>query len=262
MRTSIETKRCWLSSTPSSGLDPTTRRHLPPDGPGGWSASARAVSRRAGQNWLTRRRRSIRQRTSRLPLTAIAAGHVNERSATRHRRNHRNRRTHRNRRSHRSTHRHRRSHRSTHRHRRSHRSTHRNRPRQSQRNTSHVREWSASRTAHARYRRCTIGLAHRRLGTCVAAGWQRGGRNVRAQCHSDPAQPGPSSNYSDVESIKDRHRRRPLHSHSDIPYLSDAAEPHAVPKSRLDDGVNYQQLTSTTRHAAPHRFQMVTFGMV
>jgi hypothetical protein len=97
---------------------------------------------------------------------------------------------------------------------------------------------------------------------CVAAGYQRGGRNVRAQRHGNPAQPSPSSDYSDVESIKDRHRRRPFHSRSDIPHSSDAAEPHAVPKSRLDDRVNYQQPTSTTRHAAPHRFQMVTFGMV
>jgi len=43
---------------------------------------------------------------------------------------------------------------------------------------------------------------------------------------------------------------------------SGTAELHAVPKSLLDDRVNYQQLTSSTRHAAPHRFQMVTFGMV
>jgi hypothetical protein len=35
-----------------------------------------------------------------------------------------------------------------------------------------------------------------------------------------------------------------------------------VPKSRLDDRVNYQQQMSTARHAAPHRFQMVTFEMV
>jgi hypothetical protein len=96
----------------------------------------------------------------------------------------------------------------------------------------------------------------------VAAGYQRGGRNVRAQSYGDPAQPSRGSNYSDVEPIKDRHRRRLLHSRSGIPHSSGAVEPHAVPKSRLDDRVNYQKQTSTTRHAAPCRFQMVTFGMV
>jgi hypothetical protein len=48
----------------------------------------------------------------------------------------------------------------------------------------------------------------------------------------------------------------------DIPHSSDAAELHAVPKSRLGDRDNYQQPTSPTLHTAPHRFQMVTFGMV
>jgi hypothetical protein len=35
-----------------------------------------------------------------------------------------------------------------------------------------------------------------------------------------------------------------------------------VPKSWLDDRVDCRQQTSTTRHAAPRRFQMVTFGMI
>jgi hypothetical protein len=53
-----------------------------------------------------------------------------------------------------------------------------------------------------------------------------------------------------------------LHLRSDIPHSSDAAEPHAVQKSRLNDHVDYQQPTSAARHAAPDRFQMVTFGRV
>jgi hypothetical protein len=198
---------------------------------------------RARQNGLTRHGRSIRRRTSRIPFTAIRARHVRERSATCHWSTYRNRSTQRNRstRGNRSTHRHR----STHRNRSSEgrRRNHRNWPRQSHRNPSHVSEWSASRNARAGCRSCT-NFACRRGEAFVAAGWQRRGRNVRAQCHSDPAQPSPSSNYSDVESIKDRHRHRLLHSRSGIPHSFDAAEPHAVPKSRLDDHVNYQQPTS------------------
>jgi hypothetical protein len=49
---------------------------------------------------------------------------------------------------------------------------------------------------------------------------------------------------------------------SNIPHSMDAAEPHAVQKSRLNDRVNCLQPTSVARHAAPHRFQMVTYGMV
>jgi hypothetical protein len=33
-----------------------------------------------------------------------------------------------------------------------------------------------------------------------------------------------------------------------------------VPKSRLDGCVNYQRQTAPAHHAAPCRFQMVTFG--
>ena len=183
MRIRTETTRCWLSSTPGSGLTrrpvDTCRRTDPEE-----DQPQRAPSAgRPGQNWLTRNRRSIRQRTSRLPFTAMDTRHVNERSATR------NRSTHRNWRTHRRAHRNRRTH--------GHRRDHRNRPRQCHRNASHVGEWSATRTAHARYRRCTTSLALRR-DACVAAGYHRGGRNVRAQRYSDPAQPSPDRNYSDV----------------------------------------------------------------
>ena len=261
MRIRIETKWCWLSSTLGSALDPATRRHSSPDEPRGGSASARAVSRRTRQNWLTGHRGAGRRRSNRVPLTPVATRHVEKRSTSRHRVSHRHRR------SRGSNHRNR----STQGHRRSQRywRSYRHRPGQSHWNTSHVSEWSASRIAHARYRqpaggrrRCTTGLARRRLDASVAAGYQRGGRNVRAQSYSDPAQPSRGSNYSDVESIEDRHRRRLLHSRSDIPHSSGAVEPHAVPKSRLDDRVNYQKQTSTTRHAAPRRYQMVMFGMV
>jgi hypothetical protein len=37
---------------------------------------------------------------------------------------------------------------------------------------------------------------------------------------------------------------------------------HSVPKSRVDDRVNYQKSRSTAHHAAPSRFQMVTFGQI
>ena len=174
-------------------------------------------------DWLTIDRRSSWRRTSLLPLTAILTSHVHEWSTHRPRRTHRN--THRHRRTDRSTDRHPRTHRNrrTHRHRRTDRNTderrrnRRNRPRQSQRNAGHLIDWRASRTARACCRRCTNGLARRRLDACVAAtGWQRDGRNVRAQRRCDPAQPSPSSKYSDVESIKDRHRGRTLHLCSDI----------------------------------------------
>ena len=228
----------------------------------------RALSARGTRrNWLTIDRRSSRRRTGRLPFTAIATGHVNERSASRHWSTHRNRRTHRNGRTQRSTHRNRRTnrHRSADRNGSTQRSTggnrrnHRNRPRQSHRNPSHVSEWCASRAARARYGSCTSScttsfstFACRRLEAFVASGFQRRGRNVWAQCQSDPAQPSPSSNYSDVESIKDRHRHRLLHSRSDIPHSVDAAEPHAIPKSRVRrprqlSAANVDQL------ATPHR---------
>jgi hypothetical protein len=201
----------------------------------------RAVSaRRARQNWLTGCGGAGRRRSNRVALASIGTRHVHKRSACRHWSTDRNRRTHRNRSTHRST----RRHRSTDRNRRTHRKRstdrnrstdgrrrdHRNWSRQCHRNPSHVSEWRASRAARARYRRCT-NLACGRLEAVVAAGCQRRGHNVRAQCNSDPAQPSPSSNYSDVESIKDRHRHRLLHPHSDIPHPSSAAEPHAVPKS-------------------------------
>jgi hypothetical protein len=177
---------------------------------------------RARQNWLTSRRCASWRRIDWVPLTAIATSHLREWSAHRHRRTYRS--AHRHRSAywstgwHRRTHRHRRTYRSTYRHRSSHgcRRNRRNRPRQSHRNTSHVSDWSASRTARCRRRTC--GLAGLRLDACVAAaGWQRDGRNVRAQRHCDPAQPSPSSNYPDVESIQDRHRRRTLRLRSDIP---------------------------------------------
>jgi hypothetical protein len=193
------------------------------------SISLSALSaRRARQNWLTGCRGAGRRRSNRVALTPIGTRHVHKRSACRHWSTDGNRRTHR------STHRNRRTHRSTHRNRSTdgNRGNHGNWPRQSQRNPSHVREWSASRTAHARCRRCTTNFACRRLEAFVAAGCQRRGHNVWAQCNSDPAQPRPSSKYSDVESIKDRHRHRLLHSRPDIPHSSDPAEPHAVPKSR------------------------------
>jgi hypothetical protein len=262
-----------LSSTPGSGLDPrpvvTGRRtDLKEDQP-----SAHAVSRRTRLNWLTRHRRSIRQRASRLPFTAMRTGHVNDRSATRYRRTHRNRGTRRNRetRWNRGTQRSTRGNRGTRRNRRN-RSTHRNRgsrrnrPRQSHRNTSHVGEWTASRTARACCRRCTTGLARRRLGASVATGYQRGGRNVRAQRCSDRAQASSDSNYSDVESIKDRHRRR-LHSfalrHSAFKWCSRTACRPEVAARRP------RQLSEATVDHAPRRTTpfpngdvVVTFGMV
>ncbi|PXX09649.1 hypothetical protein C8E89_1052 [Mycolicibacterium moriokaense] len=210
---------------------------------------------RARQNWLTGHGRSNGRRISRIPFTAKRASHVGERSATRHRskrstqghrrseRNHRNRWSERNDRNGRSG------------------GNHRNGPRQSHRNPSHVSDWGGCRSARGRCRSCS-NFACRRGEAFVAAGWQRRGRSVRAQCHCDPAQSSPSSNYSDVESIKDRHRHRLLHSRPDIPHSSNAAEPQVVPKSRLDDCVNYRQPNRPTHHAAPHRFQMVTFGMV
>ncbi len=175
-----------------------------------------ASGSRPRQNWLTRLGCSIRRRTSRIPFTGIRARHVRERSTSshwstyRHRSTRRNRSTRGNWSTHRSTQRNRSTDRSTQRNRSSNGRGRRDRPRQRHRNPSHVSEWSAGRTARARCRSCTTSFTCRRLEAFVAAGWQRGGRNVRAQCHSDPAQPSPSSNYSDVESIKDRHRHRLL----------------------------------------------------
>ena len=95
----------------------------------------------------------------------------------------------------------------------------------------------------------------------VAAGYQRRGRNVWAQCHSDPAQPSPSSNYSDVESIKDRHRHRLLHSRKDIPHPSDAQNRMSYRSRGWTTSSIISSQSSSTRHAAPHRFQTVTFGI-
>jgi hypothetical protein len=172
---------------------------------------------RARQNWLTGLGRSSRWRPGRIPFTGIRTGHVRERSATGHwsTRSQRSDRNHRNRRSE-----------WNHRNRRSG-GNHRNWARQGHRNPSHVSDGSAGRSARARCRSCT-NFARRRREAFVAAGWHRGGRSARAQCHSDPAQPSPSSNYSDVESIKDRHRHRLLRSRPEIPHSSDAAEPHVV----------------------------------
>jgi hypothetical protein len=204
------------------------------------STSAARSALRARQNWLTRCRCASRRRTNWVPFTGKGTRHVRERSATRRRskrsshwstqghrwsdRNHRNWRSEWNHRNGRSG------------------GNHRNGARQSHRDPSHVSEWSARRSA--RGCRGSANLACRCRVAVVAAGCHRRGHNVWAQCHSDPAQPSPSSNYSDVESIKDRHRHRLLHSSSGIPHSIDAAEPHAVPKSRLDDHVNYQQPTS------------------
>ena len=189
-------------------------------------------ARRTGQNWLTRHRRSRRRRTSRLPLAArtthlsqwstFRASHLSEW------RTHRS--TNRDGRCHWSTNRNRSAHGSTDRNWSAHRHwrNHRNRPGQRHRNTSHLRDWSASRSARTRCRSCTSGpgrcrsstggLARRRVEACivVAAGYQRGGRNLRAQRHCDTAQSSAGSNCCDVESIKDRHRRRTLHLRSDI----------------------------------------------
>jgi hypothetical protein len=220
-----------------------------------------ASGSRARQNWLTRHGRSIRWRTSRIPFTGKRARHVRERSASshwstyRHRSTHRNRSARGNRSTHRSAQRNRSTDRSTQRDRSSkgRRRSHRDWPRQGHRNPSHVSVWSAGRNARARCRSCTTTFTCRRLEAFVAAGWQRGGPNVRAQCHSDPAQPSPSSNYSDVESIKDRHRHQLLTFTFRIPHSIDAAKPHAVPKPRFYDHVNYQQPTSpnSQRHAPP-----------
>jgi hypothetical protein len=222
----------------------------------------RAVSRGTRLNWLTRHRRSIRQRASRLPFTAMRTGHVNDRSATRYRR------THRNRRSHRGTQRSTRGNRGTRRNRSTdrNRGSRRNRSRQSHRNTGHVGEWTASRTAPACCRRCTTGLARVRLDACVATGYQRGGRNVSAQRCSDRAQASSDRNYPDVESIKDRHRRR-LHSfalrHSAFNWCSRTACRTEVAARRP------RQLSEATVDRAPRRTTpfpngdvMVTFGMV
>ena len=184
--------------------------------------SLRAPSaRRPRQKWLAGHRCSSWRRTSLLPLTAIRTGHLHERSATHHGSTHRHGRTHWSTNRHRCTHRRR----STHRHRRTHRnrSTHRHRstdgrrhncrngPGQSHRNASHFIDGSAGRTACARCRRSgTSRLARLCLEAFVAAGYQRGGRNVRAQRQCDPTQPSPSSSNPDVESIKDRHRPRTL----------------------------------------------------
>jgi hypothetical protein len=234
----------------------------------------RAVSRGTRLNWLTRHRRSIRQRASRLPFTAMRTGHVNDRSATRYRRTHRNRRSHRSAHRNRGTRRNRGTQRSTRGNRgtRRNRSTdrnrggRRNRPRQSHWNTGHVGERTASRTAPACCRRCTTGLARVRLDARVATGYQRGGRNVSAQRCSDRAQASSDRNYPDVESIKDRHRRR-LHSfalrHSAFNWCSRTACRTEVAARRP------RQLSEATVDRAPRRTTpfpngdvMVTFAMV
>jgi len=189
-----------------------------------FKAQRGSSSRRAGQNWLARHRRSRRRRTGLLPLTARAT-HLSEWSAFPT--SHRERSTHRDGRSHRSPQGNRRAKRDRGAHwdRRSHRNrgarrdrrNYGNRPGQSHRHTRHVRERSAGRSARARCRSCSGGLARRRLEACVvAAGYQRGGRRLRAQRQSDAAQSSACRNYGDVESIKDRHRRRTLHLRSDI----------------------------------------------
>jgi hypothetical protein len=219
---------------------------------------------RAGHDRLTIDRGSSRRRTARLLLADTC--HFGKRSTYRNRRTHRQRSAHWDWRTNRSTHRQRSTHWNGRRNRDrcadGHRRSHWNRPRQGHRNTGHVGEWGTSRTARGRGRRCRSGLTRRRLETFVAAGYQGGGGNVWAQRHGDSAQPSPNSDHPDADSIKDRHRRRLLHSCSDIPSPTDAAEPHGIPKSRLDDCVNYREPTETTRRAAPRRFQMVTFGLV
>jgi hypothetical protein len=126
-------------------------------------------ARRTRQNRLTRHRRSGRRWGNLLPLTGIVASHLQEwsagchrstdrhRRAHRHRRNDRNRRSERHRRSDGRSERHRRSERNgrnTHGHRRNDRNrrSDRYRPGQGHRNTGHVVEWSAGRTARGRCR--------------------------------------------------------------------------------------------------------------
>ena len=96
------------------------------------------------------------------------------------------------------------------------RRSHRHWPGQSHRNTSHVRDCGA---AAGGSRRCGTDSACRRLDAVVSAGLPWGGRNVWTQRQGDPTQPDPRSNYSDVESIKDRHGRRILQSRRYIPCL-------------------------------------------
>jgi hypothetical protein len=175
-------------------------------------------ARRARDYRLTIHRRARRRRTRR--NTLACAGHLDEWCATGQRRTHWNRsadrqpahrRTHRDRGTH--------GHRRADRNRRSDgdRSRDRNRPWQGHRNTGHLGKRRAGR---ARGRRGTRsgGFARRRLQACVifAAGYQRGGRHVRAQRHRGTAQSSASSKYCDGDSIKDRHRHRTLRSRSAI----------------------------------------------
>jgi hypothetical protein len=224
---------------------------------------------RARQNWLTCSRCASWRRTNRVPLAGIVTRHHREWSTDwgsyRHRRTHWDRCPHGDRCPHRSTYRYWRTHgdRCSHGHWRTHGSAdgrgHNggNRPRQRHRNAGHLRQWSTSRTARARTggnsgtrRSCGSGLTRLRLEAFVAAGYQRGGRSMRAQRHCDPAQPSPDSNNSDGELIKDRHRRRLLHSRSGVSPSSDAAEPHAVPQSRVR---RPRQLSAANLGSAPRR---------
>ena len=194
----------------------------------GWAA----LALRAGHNRLAWRRCTSWRRTNRVPFAA-KAGHFGERGSAQ-RSTHWNRRTHwshhRNRRTQWRSHRNRSSHRNrcSDRHRSTdrHRRRHRNRPGQGQRNTGHVGQWRASRTARGRRRRSSRRRGRRRRSRCrragsscpagrrlhafVAAGQERNGRRSRAEGHGEPAQPSRSNNYLDVDSIKDHHRRRPF----------------------------------------------------
>jgi hypothetical protein len=175
-----------------------------PPGRGSASARSRRGSRRARQNRLTGQRPASRRRTSRLTLTP----HVREWSISRHGIINR--------------------HGSGHRHRR--RSGHRHRPRQSQRNTIHVREWTAGGSAHVRRR---SSVARRPLDARIAAArYQRAGCRVRAQRYGGTAQPG-AGNYFDVEPIEDRHNVNSLN-RAQI-FRNQLVQPNriAVPKSRL-----------------------------
>jgi len=85
------------------------------------------------------------------------------------------------------------------------------------------------------------------------------GVGFRAQAQGDPEQACAGNNYSDAQSIKDRHRRRLLRSWSDIP--SGATGKLAAPLSRFDDRVNYQQPNVDPHHAAPQCVQTETLLM-
>jgi hypothetical protein len=180
---------CWPIRLRVNQFHPATQVWSPGEPDQNWRERPRSA-RGARHNWLTIDRCSGWRWATRQLLTGTS--HVHERRASRNRCTHRQRSTHRHGRAYRGTHGHRRTHRyrSTDRHRRGHR--HRrsrgNGPGQRHRNTSHLREWSAGRTTRTRSRRCTNGLARRRLDACVvAAGYQRDGPDLWAHPYRDAA---------------------------------------------------------------------------